>query len=181
MKRWFLLCLTIALLVGHIATSHAITYMQIPNIQGEVTEGNHAGWIEVQALSWSHNEAPPSSPVRMQFNRVIFTKTVDSVSAALALSAADGHPMKDVKVEILRGAPGGGGLFVAFRMKLTNARLTSYAASAQPGGAPPMESLALAFDTITWVNFKISASGQSSPGTAGCWDVVGNKSCAPAF
>jgi type VI secretion system Hcp family effector len=180
MKLRLVLCLAVVLVAWQVAVARAVTYMQIPNIQGEVTDSNHLGWIELQSLSWGHADAPPGAPVKVQFTRVNFTKLLDSVSAALALSAADGHVMKDVKVEIVR-TNGSGGLVVVFRMKLTNARLTSYAASAQAGPQPPVESLALAFDTITWLNFRVTPQGQTAPGTAGCWDVVGNKSCTPAF
>jgi type VI protein secretion system component Hcp len=180
MNKRFVVCLAVALLTWQAALAHAVIYIQIPNIQGEVTEPAHLGWTEAQSLSWSHTEAPPGSPVKVQFNRVICTKFMDSVSAALALSAADGHLMKDVKVEIVR-SNGSGGVVVTSRMKLTNVRLTAYAVSAQSGPQLPMESLSLAFDTMTWINFKLTPQGQAVPGTAACWDVANNKSCTPIF
>ena len=174
MKRYNVIFLSMVIWAYQVATSHAAIYMLIPTIQGETTEQAHVGWIEVQSLSWSHSEARPGAQVRVQFGRVIFTKTAASTSAALALAAADQHQFREVKVEFVRAVASTP--VVVFRMKLTNPRLVTYQAGAQSNSLAT-ESLAWEFDTITWIAHKVSPQGQAGPGTIGCWDTVGNRSC----
>jgi len=174
MKRYNVICFGMVLWACEVATSQAAIYMLIPSIQGEATEQAHAGWVEVQSLSWSHSEAPPGAQVKVQFGRVIFTKTADSTSAALALAAADQHQFREVKVEFVRSFAGTP--VVVYRMKLTNPRLVSYSAGGQSNNLAT-ENLAWEFDTITWIAHKVSPQGQAGPGTAGCWDTIGNRSC----
>ena len=170
--------LVVTMFLG-VGSGEAAIYMLIPNISGETTESTHAGWVELQTLNWGHGEPPPGSAVKVQFNKVNGTKQLDSVSSALALLAANAQPLKEVKVEVVRTAAGT--ITVLYRLKLTNARLVNYAASVQSNQIG-IETFSLEFDTISWISFKTTAAGTTStPGTAGCWDVVGNKPCAPSF
>lgn len=167
------------LLAGHITASHATDlFLLIPNVPGESTDQAHLGWIDAQSASWSHGEAPPGSPVKIQFGRVTITKRNDSTSATLALLAASGQPIKDVKLEIQTV---GVNRVPLLRVKLTNVRVASYATAWRENDNPATDSIALSFDTITWINFKITAQGQSVAGSSACWDVVNNKACTPTF
>lgn len=158
--------------------SEAGILMQIPGVQGESTVPNHAGWIELESVNWGHGETPPGAPVKIQFARVTGTKQSDSVSATLALFSASGQLIKDVKIEFTTSI--GNSIVVTSRIKLTNARLTTYQASAHESSIP-IESLSFSFDSITWINFKISPQGQQLPGSAACWDLPGNKPCQASF
>jgi type VI protein secretion system component Hcp len=147
-------------------------------MQGDVTESNHVGWIELQSLSFGHGEAPPGAQVKIQFGRVNMTKTMDSVSAALALLAASGQPVSQVRVEITR--PSGSSAPVIFKLKLTGARLTSFASSAQPIH-PAAENLGWSFDSVTWINIKLNLQNQPVPGSSACWELVKNTPCQVAY
>jgi type VI secretion system secreted protein Hcp len=173
------------MLIWQVSVSHALPeiriYMLLPGIQGEATEPNHIGWINVESVNWGHGEAPPGSPNKIQFKGVYFVKFIDSTSASLALLGATGQLTKDVKLEITTPAgnavPG-----VLSRMKLTNARVVSYIAGAHDGPGNPTDNITFSFDTITWINFRQSpTTGQMTPGSAACWDVVNNKVCVPQF
>jgi type VI protein secretion system component Hcp len=166
------------MLICQVSVSYAENlYLSIPGIQGEATEPNHIGWMVMDTATWGHGEAPPGSPAQIQFGRVHFTKRSDSTSAALALLGANGQPLKDVKFESVRTSSSA--LQTTFRMKLTNARVTTYAASTN--GSMATENLALGFDTITWITFKTNPQGQMVPGSAACWDIVKNVSCVPQY
>ncbi len=168
------------LFICQVSASHADNlFLLLGGIQGESKDSQHSGgWNNLESASWGHGEAPPGSPNKIQFGRVQITKRQDSTSATLALLGATGQPLKDFKLEITR--PGGGGSpVVVFRMKLTNARVTSYAAAART--EPATESLGFSFDTISWITFKIDQQGQQTPGSSACFDVVNNKTCAPSF
>jgi type VI secretion system secreted protein Hcp len=171
--------LSMVLWACEIATSYAAVYVLIPGISGETTEANHVGWVELQTLQWGHAEGPPGSPARVQFTKVNATKLLDSVSPALALLAANGQQIKDVKAEIVRTSAGTS--TAMFRLKLTNVRLANYAASVQPNQSGA-ETIGFEFDTISWISFKPNQSGGPPlPGTSGCWDIPANKACPPSF
>lgn len=169
------------MLVGQVSVSHAAgdIFILIPGIQGEVPQPPHTGWSQVDSVAWAHGEAPPGSPIKIQFGRVNITKRFDSTSAALALLGATGQPIKDVKLEIMRTT--GGTLAVVFRMKLTNVRVASYAAAIQDTLTFRTDQIGFSFDTITWITFKLGEQGQSAAGSSACWDVVKNTTCPVGF
>lgn len=162
-----------------VSVSHADDlFLLIAGIAGESKDQQHPGWNHLKSISWGHGEAPPGSPSKIQFGRVQIVKLRDTASAALALLGATGQPIKDIKLEITRPGAGGSPVIV-FRMKLTNARVTSYAAAAH--NDPATESVSLSFDTISWITFKLDEQGRPSPGSAACFDVVNNKACSVSF
>ncbi len=181
MSKWVLSILAAwCLLAGHVEASHAAIdlFLLVPNVPGEANDPAHPGWIPVESAAWNHGEAPPGSPVKIQFGRVTITKRNDSTSPLLALLAASGQPIKDVKLDVLTA---GSNRLPLLRMKLTNVRVASYATSVLDSAGFGTDSIAFSFETVTWINFKINAQGQSVAGNSACWDVVNNKSCAPAF
>jgi type VI protein secretion system component Hcp len=180
MKKGLLMCLTAALLSSQAISAHAAIFLQIPGMQGEVTESNHVGWIELQSLSFGHGEPPPGATVKVQFGRVNMTKTMEGLSAALASLAASSQAISQLKVEITR--PTEATAPVVFKMKLTGARLTSFASSAQ-GSAQGLavESLGWSFDTITWISFKRNQQGQVVPGTSACVDLAKISPCQVTY
>jgi type VI secretion system secreted protein Hcp len=165
--------------LSQVSMSHADNlFLLIAGIQGESKDAQHPGWNHLESASWGHGEAPPGSPSKIQFGRVQIAKPQDTTSAALAMLGATGQPIKDIKLEITR--PGAGGSpVVVFRMKLTNARVTSYAAAAHNG--PATESVSFSYDTISWITIKLDEQGRPSPGSAACFEVVNNKVCGVSF
>lgn len=172
------LCATGLLFLCQVAISHADNlFLLLGGIQGESKDPQHPGWNNLRSATWGHGEAPPGSPSKIQFGRVQITKHQDSTSATLALLGATGQALKDFKLEITR--PTADTNLVLFWMKLTNARVASYAAAAHLD--PATESVSFSFDTITWITFKIDEQGRLLPGSSACYDVVNNKSCGVSF
>ena len=169
------------LFLCQVSISHADNlFLLLGGIQGESKDAQHPGWNYLESARWEHGEAPPGSPSKIQFGRVQITKQQDSTSATLALLGATGQALKDFKLEITR--PTGSNPVAVFRMKLTNARVASYAAAAHSGqSGSATESVSFSFDTITWITFKIDEQGRQTPGSAGCFDLLANKSCTPTF
>jgi hypothetical protein len=180
MKKGLLMCLTIALSAWHVATGHAAIYVQIPGMQGDVTESNHVGWIELQSLSFGHGEPPPGATVKVQFGRVNMTKTMEGLSAALALLGVTMQAVPQLKIEITK--PTAGTAPVVFKMKLTGARVTSFASSAQGSAqGQTLDSLGWSFETITWISLRLNQQGQVVPGTSACVDLAKNSPCQVAY
>jgi type VI protein secretion system component Hcp len=178
LKTAAILFATGLLFLCQVSMSHAENlFLLLGGIPGESKDPQHPGWINLRSATWGHGEAPPGSPSKIQFGRVQITKHQDSTSATLALLGATGQALKDFKLEITR--PTADTNLVLFRMKLTNARVASYAAAAHLD--PATESVSFSFDTITWITFKIDELGRQSPGSAACFDVVNNKSCGVSF
>ena len=176
-RNGLLICTFVLGMIGTSSAAEKI-FVLVPNLQGEVSgPPTHVGWIEAESATWGHGEPPPGAPVKVQFNRVQLVKRNDSTSPALALLAASSQLVKDVKIEIFRTLQDTG--IVMARVKLTNARVTSFATSVNQNSRT--DSIAFSFDTITWITFKLNAQGQQQPGGATCWDVVNNKGCAPTF
>jgi type VI protein secretion system component Hcp len=181
MKKYVVMGLTIALLACHVASGHAAIYVQIPGMQGEVTESNHIGWIELQSLSYGHNEGPPGSQVKVQYGRVNMTKLMDGLSASLALLGVTLQTVPQLKVEITR--PSAAENPVVFKMKLTGARVTAFTSSAQGSQAGthiPVESIGWSFDSMTWITFKRNPQNQLVPGSSACWDAK-NSVCPVSY
>lgn len=178
LKTAVILFATGLLFISQVSMSHADDlFLLLGGIQGESKDAQHPGWNRLESVTWGHGEAPPGSPSKIQFGRVQITKRQDTASATLALLGATGQALKDFKLEIT--IPVGGTPVAVFRIKLTNARVASYAAAAHNG--PGTESVSFSFDTITWITLKIDEQGRSTPGSAACFDVVNNKSCGVSF
>lgn len=179
MQKIFAILFVSALLLCQASASHAVDiFMFIDGMKGESTDHAHQDWTDVQLASWGHGEAPPNSPVKFQFGRVQITKLNDSISPLLAQAAVTGLALKDLKLEMIKSGPV---RVVVSRVKLRGVRVTSYATTAQEGAAIPIDSIAFSFDQITWINFKITATGQQLPGNAGCFDLKLNAGCSPSF
>lgn len=123
--------LACAMVLAMIATSSAAEriFVLVPGIQGEVSgPPPHLGWIEAESATWGHGEAPAGAPVKIQFQRLQLAKRNDSTSPMLALLAASGKLINEIKVEIVQ--PFQTSNVVTARVKLTNARVTSVTTSA---------------------------------------------------
>ncbi len=170
---------TAGLLLCQASVSHAVAiFMFIDGVKGESKDNAHKDWTDVQSTNWAHGEAPPGSPVKIQFGRLQITKLNDSISPLLALAAATGLAFKELKLEMIRSGPVP---VVVSRVKLRGARVASYATAVQDGPNAPTDSIGFSFDQITWINFKVDATGQQIPGNAGCFDLKTNTACTPGF
>ena len=84
-------------------------YIKFDGVEGEATDANHGGWIEVQ--NWSHGFDQPSSPTRASQGSTIeranhgdlnFTKFLDSSTDALLKACWSGKQFETVNMDCLK-------------------------------------------------------------------------------
>lgn len=83
---------------------------------------------------------------------VMITKQTDSTSVPLALHSASAKMFPEVKLEITTNRDNAS--IVIYRLKLTNARVVSYATATSvsgSGGGSMFDEVGFFYDTITWM------------------------------
>ncbi len=127
-------------------------YMLIDGIQGDATQENHVGWLNVRSLDWQANR-DIITPVGAARNRearearlgdISFTKEMDGASAQLLQEACTGAKGKKVTIDLVRTSEGGALTYVQY--KLEDALISGYSVST--GGDTPVESISLNYTKI---------------------------------
>jgi len=158
-------------------------YMKYGSITGDVTEGGHDKWIEVNSLQWgvgrgvssatgSASDRESSAP---SLSEVTVTKDLDSASPKLLTEAFQGDGNGDaasVQFDFCRTASGK--LQIYLTITLTNVIISGYSTSS--GGDRPSESVSLNYVEIT--NNFIPMNPDGTPGNAA--KVIYNTATAKA-
>jgi type VI secretion system secreted protein Hcp len=151
------------------------TFVQIPGIEGESTDGKHPGWIEVitfdsgirQKTSSTASNAGGASSERTDLKALTFSKLVDKASPNLALACAAGTHIDTIVLEIYRA---GGEKIKYMEYKLSNCLITRVVTAAEPGEFPA-EIISVDFGKIVWTYTQQRRSGGTAAGQiAGGWD-----------
>lgn len=185
MKRTWLVLVSMATLVLAYSTPSQADniFMFIPGIQGESNAVNRVGWMDILSVSWRQGDPPPGSTLKTQrFAPVMITKQTDSTSVPLALHSASAKMFPEVKLEITTNRDNAS--IVIYRLKLTNARVVSYATATSvsgSGGGSMFDEVGFFYDTITWIAFRINQQGQVVGTSSACWDLPRNAPCPVKF
>lgn len=84
-------------------------YLQLPFVNGNVTEENHKGWIEITGFDFDMTHGSGDSVTssahygdnsRPHFSPLVIIKPVDNSSPAILLNAATGTVAAQVKLEM---------------------------------------------------------------------------------
>lgn len=141
-------------------------FLKISGITGESTDPAHTN--EIPVLSFSFGMSNPAtigsggaggiSAGKVSFSDLNIMKTVDAASVPLALACAQGTHFSTVTLT-LRDQSGGQVEF--YKVKLTEALITSVQTSGSAGGdTRPTESISIAFQKIEWTYQRVS-NGQA--------------------
>ncbi|MBR9981943.1 MAG: type VI secretion system tube protein Hcp [Desulfatitalea sp.] len=158
-------------------------FIKIKDIDGESTDENHQGWIELlsynhgvaQQVSGTASSAGGASAERANFNDFGITKQLDIASPALTLACADGTHIDEIVVELCRA---GTDKVKFMEYKLTNCLISSVNVSGGTGGDLPTESVAINYGKITWSYAKQDRKGGKIAGNmAAGWDLQKNCKC----
>lgn len=126
----------------------AYLHLKLADIEGESTDSDHKGWIDIISLSVNKRVeliGQPGQPVHsgslaQQFS---FVKLSDSASPTLKEAQASSRVIPNARLSIRRNA---GDQQAYLEYELRNVKITSYQVSGS--GAEKMESLSLNFEEI---------------------------------
>lgn len=158
-------------------------FIKIKDIDGESTDENHQGWIELlsydhgvtQQVSGTASSAGGASAERANFKNFSITKQLDIATPALNLACADGTHIDEVLVELCRA---GTDKVKFMEYKLTNCLISAVTVSGGSGGDLPTESVTFNYGKITWSYAKQDRKGGKVSGNmAAGWDLQKNCKC----
>ncbi len=154
-------------------------FIKITDIEGESSDSQHMGWIEVifyganmsQKISSTASSAGGASAERVDFDEFTFTKLVDKASPKLALACAAGTHIDSIVVELCRA----GTEKVKFmEYIMTNCIISSITITG--GGEFPHETIGINFGKITWAYTQQNRQGGAIGNIAAGWDLQRNCS-----
>jgi type VI secretion system secreted protein Hcp len=151
-------------------------YLTMAEIEGGVTERDHANSIEVLDFNWGVLNAVPRAGAQMvagnrpEFQDLVITKPLDKASPILALAAAEGRTIQEAELVFYAQAsddePTG-------TVRLTRVRIRSVE-SGTGSSAGLMETVSLAFSRVEWTYNATDERGGTARIVAG-WDVAENR------
>ena len=153
-------------------------YMKVPGIDGEATEANHAGWVELSGLSSPVARKVPDgaygtdavSRGQLAFGPVEASRRVDAATVLLARAAAAGQVFDAVHIHVTQ--PMGGGEKTVLEYELGKAVLVGHGLHvAAVGGGPQdlSENLSIHFARIKWT-YKRYREGRADGVVTGGFD-----------
>lgn len=154
-------------------------FIKIGEIEGESTDEQHRGWIEVtayglgikQKISTTTSSAGGASAQRADFRELVIKKQLDLSSPGLARACADGTHIDEVILELCRA----GGDKVKF-MVYTLKNCMIHQVAALGGMRFPSETLRIVFGQIQWTYIRQKRAGGGPAGSyATGWDLERNR------
>jgi type VI secretion system secreted protein Hcp len=151
-------------------------FLKIDGIDGESTDGNHQGWIEVrscdnkisQTVSTTASSAGGATTGRANFQDLRITKLLDKASPKLAIACADGTHINTVIIKFCRS---GTEKIKFMEIKLTNCIISDYARIAD-GRDFPIEGISFNFGRIEYAYvLQNRKGGGAGSNIASGWDV----------
>lgn len=153
-------------------------FLKVDGVDGESTDANHSGWIEL--LSYSSGMSQPVSvssatggrtAERVNISDFVVTKTVDKSSPTLAQACCDGRHINEVKVEVCE-ASGEKHTYLVYTME----DVIVSGVSIGGGGDKPTETVSFNFGKLKWEYTPIGNDGKpgSKVGPVG-WNLEQNS------
>jgi len=137
----------------------AAAYIKIDGIDGEATDKDHQGWIEIESISSRMDLSPrsiaatPASEADGSRRRgsvvledVTITKSPDKASPQILEAVCKGKVIP--KVDVYLSASDGGSRATYLKYELKNVMVTSYSVHTSGGSDVPVEEFSLNFEEI---------------------------------
>jgi len=180
----FLSLLTL-LAPGKVLAAEYKSFINIPNIPGESTDGAHPRWIDV--ISWSFGETKPSTTVgatRATMQDLKFTMRTNAASPKLFLAGARPERLQEATLEVCRSDLQGNPRFL--RIKINDVIVSSFETLVNSGSTDLLEKVSLNFGKIeiAYTPFDTVSGAAGTTVTVG-WDLrtnlgVGSLPTSPA-
>ncbi|HEY4293858.1 type VI secretion system tube protein Hcp [Luteibacter sp.] len=150
-----------------------------PDIKGESTDKDHAGWIELS--SWQHQLFQRTSPVastsgghaveRTEHGALTLVKEMDSASPLLFQALSGGTTFQSAQIDIYRAA-GNGKRIKYLEIQLKKALISQIGVGG--GDTLANELIALRYAAIQWKYQKQNIDGGVAGITQGAWSLTKN-------
>jgi type VI secretion system secreted protein Hcp len=138
-----------------------------PEIKGDVTDGKHAGWIELESVQTSGGgtHSIVSGYSKPSHTEIIVTKEQDSASPGL-FRAALGAEGKKVVIHLVKDVGGAPKIYLV--LTLTGAYVSRYSVSGKQD--KPKESLSINFQKIEW-GYADAVTPHAAPPPSTAWQL----------
>ncbi len=151
------------------ALATAAAFVKYDGIDGESSDMDHEGWIDLVAVSQPLHEPGTGSGATRRRGDVILeditiTKTSDKASPKLSEAVCKGKVFPKVEIHVTASAADSS-RSTYYKYELTNVRVTSYSVtgSGSSAGDVPMEEISLNFEEIK-VSYDRATSKSKSKG-----------------
>ncbi|MBE9520058.1 MAG: type VI secretion system tube protein Hcp [Proteobacteria bacterium] len=157
-------------------------FLKIDGIEGESTDADHGGWIEVLSFNWGISQTASASASssgggttqRADLQDLSIVKLLDSATPVLFKTCAKGGHIDEVKVELCRA----GGDKLTYMEYIMNNVIISSVSTGGGGGGEPTESVTFNYGKIELIYTKQERKGGGGGGkVAFCWDLETNAEC----
>jgi type VI secretion system secreted protein Hcp len=153
-------------------------YIKIGDIEGESTDKNHAGWINVLTVSQSLSRPMQSGISGSTRQRasvtcgdVIITKEMDASTPKLIQACCDGVNFPKVEIDVCTST-GAGARVPYYKWVLENVLISSYDVSGQgDDGGQFYETVSMNYEKIAWTYDKMGKDGKSKGKIDASWQV----------
>lgn len=154
-------------------------FIKIDGIEGESTDADHRGWIEViryglgakQTLSPTTSSAGGLSAERADFSRFLIRKYIDKSSPLLLQACAAGTHIDQVVVELCRAAGTDKLKYLTFTLKNCLISRVITTCGADTDAKFPAETVKIDYGKIQWCYIQQNQKGGGPAGNvASGWD-----------
>jgi len=156
-------------------SANAAIYMKIDGLEGESTDVNHEGWIDVLSVSESlHAPTGPTSGATRQRGAVVFedivvAKELDRTSPKLREALAQGRVYPKIEIEITGSCDSEQVTY--FKYEFKNASLTGVSLDGSDSDALPIEMVSLDFEEIKWAYTELDHDCKKGGQVEATWKV----------
>ncbi|MBD3317601.1 MAG: type VI secretion system tube protein Hcp [Chitinivibrionales bacterium] len=156
-------------------------YLQIEGIEGDATDANHLGWIQLQ--SYSHNVKNETTGQSMgghhtggrcHHEDILVIKPLDGSSPSLALACCQGKSHPSAVIELCRSGASGLDMVPYQKVELTDVVVTGVAPKAGENDEFPIEQIRMTYGSIKWTYTKTDTSGRPTGEVVTGWDLKQN-------
>jgi type VI secretion system secreted protein Hcp len=128
-------------------------FVSIQGIQGESTDDNHKGWIEVLSVNLGTNNRllAGGSSTRSSSSghgSITIVKTMDKASPVLMQKVSSGQSLGTAELNFMTTDSGGNSVYLKFTM--TDCIVTSFSPSSSGGEGGPTETVTFNYKSAKW-------------------------------
>ena len=165
------------------AIAQTSTFLQLTDIQGEATDSNFKGQIDVLAWSWGLSQSGSlhfgggGGAGKTSFQDVAITKFTDSASPRLYERLVTGKFISEGTISVT--VNNGKGAEVITELKMRPVLVTSASTGGSGSEVRTAENISLNFESFCLKQNSIQFDGTIKQGQPFCWDIAKNAATSP--